>query len=432
MVTSRVLLRRMFILSSAVMLSVTGCAFNGLNTLPLPGATGRGPDANSYFVEVQNVGTLEANSPVLVDDVIVGSIKNMSVDHWHANVEISVKPDVVVPANVVAAVGQTSLLGSMHLELNLPKGPDGLTQKAQGRLQPGAKIPLTRTSTYPSTEQTLSSLSVVINSGGLSQIGDIIHNFNAALSGRGADIRDLLQRLDKFVGVLDQQRDNIVASIQALNRLGGTFANQRDVITQALYKIPPALDVLLRERPRITTALNKLGTFSDTATKLVNDAGDDLARDLRNLAPTIGALADVGPDLDAAIAYAPTYPFTQNVIDRVIRGDFVNGEFIVDLTNARLRKGILLGTHWGRLGAEFVPGPDDPQDLQWQYPEGGPVPPPVGQPLTVVPRPGPPPPGPPPASAPLITQATPELSGPPASGAPLPGATPVTTPEGGS
>ena len=50
---------------------------------------------------------------------------------------MSVKPDVVVPANAVATVGQTSLLGSMHLALNPPLG-----QQPSGRLQPGATIPL--------------------------------------------------------------------------------------------------------------------------------------------------------------------------------------------------------------------------------------------------------------------------------------------------
>ena len=61
------------------MLLATGCGFNGLNSLPLPGAMGRGPGASVYHVEVANVGTLEANSPVMVDDVIVGSISKMSV-----------------------------------------------------------------------------------------------------------------------------------------------------------------------------------------------------------------------------------------------------------------------------------------------------------------------------------------------------------------
>ncbi len=355
-------IRRMLGIAVCVMLTATGCAFSGLNSLPLPGAVGRGPGSSTYHVEIANVGTLEANSPVMINDVIVGSIRKLTVRGWHADVEVSVQPGVLIPANAVASVGQTSLLGSMHLQLNTPLG-----QAPSGRLQPGATIPLNRSSTYPSTEQTLSSLSVVLNAGGLGQIGDIINNFNAALSGRAGDVRDLLNRLDRFVGTFDAQRDNIVASVQALNRLAGTLAGQRDVITQALNKIPPALDVLNRERPRITTALNKLGTFSDTATRLVNDAGSDLVNNLKNLEPTIKALADVGPDLDAALAYAPTFPFTQGFIDRYVRGDYVNGYFIIDLTNAGLRKSILRGTHWERMGAEGVPAPGDPEYLQFRF-----------------------------------------------------------------
>ena len=137
--TARVLVRRVFVLWAAVMLAATGCAFNGLNSLPLPGAAGRGAGASVYHVEIANVGTLEANSPVMIDDVIVGSISKMTVQGWHANVEISVQPGVVIPANAVASVGQTSLLGSMHLELNPPLG-----QPPSGRLQPGATIPLNR------------------------------------------------------------------------------------------------------------------------------------------------------------------------------------------------------------------------------------------------------------------------------------------------
>ena len=95
----------------------------------------------------------------------------------------------------------------------------------------------------------MSSLSAVVNAGGLGQIGDVIHNFSVALDGRGPELRELLTRLDKTVGVLDAQRDNIIASIQQLNRVASKFAGQRDVIDRALKDIPPALDVLNKERP---------------------------------------------------------------------------------------------------------------------------------------------------------------------------------------
>jgi phospholipid/cholesterol/gamma-HCH transport system substrate-binding protein len=424
MTVTRRAVRRVVAIGCCVMLMSTGCAFHGLNSLPLPGAVGRGPDADVYHVELANVITMESNSPVLIDDVVVGSVGPMTVKDWHADVEISVKHDLVIPANVEASIGQTSLLGSMHLELNPPLGQPGV-----GRLRPGATIPLSRSSTYPSTEQTLSSLSLVVNGGGLGQIGDIIHNFSAALAGRGGAVRDLINRFDTFVGTLDQQRDNIVESIRALDQLGGTFAAQRDVITQALRKVPPALDVLIKERPRLTAALEELRKFSNTTTGLINDTQADLVRNLKNLGPTVKGLADVGPDIDTALAALTVFPFTQNFVDRAVRGDYFNLHVQLDLSIPRLKRGLFLGTHWGQLGEQQIPAPGDPPYLQYTRdplhagfgpPPGAPPPPP---PPGGVPPAGPQAPPPPGAAQPNLQFSAP-LPGPvaPAPGfGPLPG-----------
>jgi virulence factor Mce-like protein len=298
---------RMTAIASAVVLTASGCAFEGVNSLALPGTVGRGPDATVYHVEVANVGSLESNSPVLVGDVVVGTVGRMSLRGWHADVEVTVKPDVVVPANAVATVGQTSLLGSMHLALNPPVG-----QSPSGRLTPGSVIGLDNSSSYPSTEQTLSSLSVVANGGGLGQAGDIIREFNAAVNGREGHIRDLLTRLNDFIGIFDSQRDQIIGSIAALDRLSAGFAEQNDVLTAALHRIPPALEVLVKQRPQITTALRELGAFSDTATALIDDTGADLVRNLQNLEPTLRSLGDLGPDRGTRLSEAPTIPKNHN------------------------------------------------------------------------------------------------------------------------
>lgn len=341
--------------------AVAGCSFHGLNSLRLPGAVANGSNANVYHVEIANIDTLESNSPVMLHDVIVGSVGKMTFQSWHADVEIRVKPGTVIPANAVATVGQTSLLGSMHLELDPPAG-----QPPSAPLQPGATIPLSRSSTYPSTERTLASLSAVVNTGGLGQAGDIIHNFNTALSGRQDAVRDLITRLDRFVTTLNDQRDNIVASIQEFNRLTATLAEQRGVITEALRKLPQALDVLIAEKPRIITALNKLRVFAETTAAVVHDTKADLVKNLQNLQPTMRALADVGPGIDDALVEATVFPYGQNLIDRGLKGDYMNLFAIGDITVPRLRKTALLGTRWGVEGAQIVPAPGDP-GYDWYY-----------------------------------------------------------------
>lgn len=360
-------------LAIALALTASGCSFEGLNSLPLPGTVGRGDGATAYRVELADVGTLEPNSPVMMGDVIVGTVARMTVRDWNAEVEVAVEPDAVVPANAVATVGQTSLLGSMHLALDPPVG-----QRPTGRLAPGSTIDLASSSSYPSTEQTLSSLAVVVNGGGLGQAGDLVREFNAALNGREGEIRDLLVRLNDFVGLLDDQRDQINGSINALNRLSGTLAGQRDVVSAALQRIPAALDVLIRQRPRITTALQRLGEFSDAATGLINDTKADLVRNLSNLEPTLRALADVGPDLGTVLAYAPTFPYTQNFIDRAIRGDYLNQFIVFDFTVPRLKRGLLLGTRWGAEGMPMTPAPGDPWYATYTFD-------PMNAPITPVP-----------------------------------------------
>ncbi len=373
---------RLVAAASGMALLATGCSFGGVNSLSLPGTVGTGSDAAKYHVMIANVGSLESKSPVMIGDVVVGAVGRMVVDNWHANVEISVEPGVAIPANAVATVGQTSLLGSMHLALDPPIG-----QQPSGRLQPGATIGLNDSSTYPSTEQTLSSLSVVVNGGGLGQIGDIVREFNAAVGGRETQMRDLLLRLNDFVGVLDSQRADINASIDSLNRLSGTFAGQSEVLARALERIPPALDVLTRERPRLTAALDKLRVFSDTATGLINDTQADLLRNLNNLEPTLKALSDVGDDLGTVLAYAPTFPYPQNFIDRAVRGDYLNQFIVFDFTIPRLKRGLFLGTRWGQEGAPMVPAPGDPWYLNYTLdPLSDPVAPPI-QVATVPPMP---------------------------------------------
>ncbi|GAA2556399.1 MCE family protein [Mycolicibacterium diernhoferi] len=403
--------RRALVVGTAAGFVLSGCAFHGVNSLPLPGVQGNTRDAQRFTVEVANVGTLESNSPVMIDDAVVGSVGKMRVDGWNANVEVNINPGVVVPGNAVATVGQTSLLGSMHLALNAPVGED-----PSGQLQSGATIPLSDSSTYPSTEQTLSSLSTMVNGGGLGQIGDIIHNFSTAMSGRESEIRDLLVRLDKFVGTLDTQRSNIVASIKQLNTVAGTFASQNDKIDRALKDIPPALDVLIESRPQFTTALQRLGDFSDTATGLVNDAGKELVRDLANLEPALKALADIGPDINDGLAYASAFPYGPNAIERAVKGDFLNLFAVFDLTYPRLKRTLLLGTRWGDENATLIPAPGDPWYLNYSYnPMSAPIaPPPAGAPAPAG--------APPPVNGPVLPVAPPPLpphSSPPAPAAPI-------------
>nr|MDT0522807.1 MCE family protein [Streptomyces sp. DSM 41633] len=216
---------------------LSGCGdWRGANSLPLPGTEGKG--AGSYTVQAQlpDVNNIERNSRVRVGDVTVGNVTKIERQGWHALLTMSINGDVVLPANTTATVGQTSLLGSLHIELSPPKGV-----APEGRLKDGALIPLSSGSSYPSTEQALASVSLVLNGGGLGNVQDITQALSVAFRDREGDLRSLITQLDTFITNLNDQTGDIISASESLNNLVGQIAEQKPMIDKALKTIPDAL-----------------------------------------------------------------------------------------------------------------------------------------------------------------------------------------------
>src|SRR6516162_597482 len=130
---------------------LSGCAnWRGLNSLPMPGTQGKGPGAFDIQAQMPDVNNLQQNSRVRVADVTVGNVTKIERQGWHALVTMRLNADVDLPANATAKLGQTSLLGSQHVELAPPKDVP-----PQGRLHNGSVIALASSGLYPTTEQTL-------------------------------------------------------------------------------------------------------------------------------------------------------------------------------------------------------------------------------------------------------------------------------------
>ena len=252
---------RPFTASALAVLSVaavSACSnWRGVNSLPLPGTQGNGPGAYTIEAQLPDVANIERNSRVRVGDVTVGNVSDIKRQGWHALVTMTINGNVKLPANATATIGQTSLLGSLHIELAPPKDV-----APQGVLHEGSIIPLTSGAAFPSTEQTLASVSLLLNGGGLGQIQDITQALSVAFAGRENDLRSLIQQLDTFISHVNDQKDDIIAAADSLNKLAGQFAAQRPVVDRALTSIPNALSVLKNQRDNLSDALAQLGKFS--------------------------------------------------------------------------------------------------------------------------------------------------------------------------
>jgi phospholipid/cholesterol/gamma-HCH transport system substrate-binding protein len=315
-------------LSAALVLS--GCGFKGVYSLPLPGAAGAGGDTYTVGVQLADVLDLVPYSAVKVNGATVGHVKSISVQGHHALVMCRLPNTVVLPANAVARVEQTSVLGEKFVEI---EPPHGLTPA--GRLADGDTIPLSRTATDASVEEVLGALSMLLNGGGINQLHTITHELSTSLDGRSGTARDLLGRLRDFAGGLNKQRGAILDAIDGLDRLAGVVRHQESSLTDAIDTMPAALKILVDDRHQLVTMLTSVRHLGDVATHVITASRNDLVANLRSLQPTLDRLARVGQDIPTDLQVLITYP-TANTVEQEYFGDYGNLALTLDASSASL------------------------------------------------------------------------------------------------
>ncbi|OBK88545.1 MCE family protein [Mycolicibacter sinensis] len=321
-------------------LVLSGCQFGGLNSLNMPGTAGHGRGSYSITVQLPDVTTLPQNSPVMVDDVTVGSVSGLRAvqepdGSFYAAVKLSLDGNVVLPANAVAKVAQTSLLGSQHIDLSEPRN-----EPPVGRLNPGDQIPLSRTGRYPSTEEVLSSLGVVVNQGNLGALQDITEEAYAAVAGRAGTFAGLLPRLAELTASLDRQAHDIIAAADGLNRVGATLARSAPSLAHALDTMPEALAVLNDNRANIVDAFGALQRLATVGSRILSETKEDFAADIKGLYPVVKSFADNANELVTAFPFIPTFPFPSMYLRNAVRGDFLNVYVTFDLTLRRFGESV--------------------------------------------------------------------------------------------
>ncbi|WP_405473915.1 MCE family protein [Streptomyces canus] len=306
-------------------LLLSGCEFNGWYDVQLPGGAAADGHAYHVTVEFRDVLDLVPQSAVKVNNVTVGAVEKVQLDGWHARVRLRVADSVKLPANAVAELRQTSMLGEKYVALSAPSGTAPV-----GRLGDGDRIPLSRSGRNPEIEEVLSALSALLNGGGVAQLKTITVELNKALNGRENRVRSLLKELNTFIGGLDDQRKDIVRALKAVDRLAGRLGKDKKTLAQAVDAMPPALKVLADQRRDLTKMLTALSKLGKTGTKVVTASHDDTVANLKQLRPILQQLNKAGDDLPNSLELLTTYPFPRNAVDAV-RGDYVNLDITADL-----------------------------------------------------------------------------------------------------
>jgi phospholipid/cholesterol/gamma-HCH transport system substrate-binding protein len=313
---------------SAVVLALFATTFLSacdLYDLPLPGSPVDEDHAYQVSADFEDVMNVVPKSPVMVDDVTVGEVLEVERDGWRAKVTMHVRDDVKLPADAVAEIRQTSLLGEKYVALEAPL--DGGT----GQLADGAHLDQKSTSRNPEVEEVLDALSFLLSGGGVSQLGNITHELNELMSGRESDLKKVFHTLDDVIGTLDDQKVDIINALESMNRLSTTLNNERDTISDALDAMAPAVGVLRDQQRNLVTMLTELETLGKVGTRVIGASKDDLLAVLGDLKPILTRLNEAGETLPEGLSLMLSFPFPDEARE-IVKGDYANAQIKLDVS----------------------------------------------------------------------------------------------------
>jgi phospholipid/cholesterol/gamma-HCH transport system substrate-binding protein len=99
-----------FVLVGCFALAYLSLSVGGLEILP--------PARYSIHARFANIGDLDQGAPVKLAGVVVGRVGDITLDDYAARVELHINDSVVIPADTIASIRTSGLLGESHVSLS--------------------------------------------------------------------------------------------------------------------------------------------------------------------------------------------------------------------------------------------------------------------------------------------------------------------------
>ncbi len=292
---------------------------SALTSCTLPGRVEGPVELTATF---DDVGDLVSGHSVQVADVRVGSITGIELtDGFQAKVTMRIKDDLDLPADSLAVLRTTSLLGEKFVELRPPREGEASETDPDCRsdvLEDGCRIASTQTS----PELEFVALEAVEVLGGVvaNDLSTLIETGAVGFGGRAAELGSLIDSLSVVSGTLADQTENVLTIIDGLDRATTTLANGSERVDALLVNLADTIQVLADNRVLTLQTLEDLTRLARAQNEIVFEPfRDDIERQIGQLdailATVVGQRQEVATLVDWLAQFVSKTP-------KGIPGDF--------------------------------------------------------------------------------------------------------------
>jgi phospholipid/cholesterol/gamma-HCH transport system substrate-binding protein len=288
-VTRRYLTRALAGLAAASMMS--SCAVLGFET---------GCDGIEIIGNFEQVGDLVENANVQSSDVEIGTIKKIELNGWEAQVTMCLQEGERIPADSLAVVRTTSLLGEKFIDLQ-PQS-DG-----EPYLEDGDILDLDQTDKATELEEIFAKLAGILGTGNLEQINRFTSAQATILRDHADELRDVLVDLREFTDTLANRKSQIASAVDNLDSVASTILDDAPVLQRFLESFADSSGVLADQKNSLRTLLFSLDRFTDVAVQLLTDTENNLNKQFAELRPVLRTLVANSSNLRTTLQTLATF-----------------------------------------------------------------------------------------------------------------------------
>nr|WP_155771984.1 MCE family protein [Mycobacterium asiaticum] len=275
--------------AAAAVLS-SGCATNGLASLPLP-APGLGSGGYMLTAIFSNALNLPMNAKVKLAGADVGQVESMVARNYTAITTLRIRNGVLLPRGSTAELRTATPLGDVFVSLR----PPAETSPSTPLLKNGDTIDLESTAAAATVESVLSSAAILVNGGAVRNFTNIINGFGKATGDQGHAFGDLIRKSNQLLGTMDARSGQISNALTELSRLSGELDAKNQTLSDLMAAASPAMAALSDNTNELSNLLIQVGDTSRVLSRFpslngTDTSGRSVIRDLNTLA---GAANDV-------------------------------------------------------------------------------------------------------------------------------------------
>jgi phospholipid/cholesterol/gamma-HCH transport system substrate-binding protein len=278
--------------------------------LPLA-ACSRGGEIRATTV-VDDVADMAKGAPVMFADVTVGSVSGISLtDDNRAKLTLSIEKEADIPADVIAKVRRTSVIGEKFVALEPMKGA------GDAALEDGATI--ADSEVVPDFEQLVSSGTALLGAVSANELALLLDEGARGFGGNGDDLRAVLDGFDTVLAGYASRSETIANLVRAIDTFAASVGPQADAHAAALVNLSEATRILAEERVALMDLLQRLRDLSLEGRSILDAHMERMQRQLNGLRVVTDVLRERQRELGLLLENLPIHNST---ITSAVRDDY--------------------------------------------------------------------------------------------------------------